>query len=175
MLERYADAFAALSPEASLHLWTACLGKYPRRMPPPNGDGTGGPALLAACSRAGLWQAEVVMTIADSRDPVAVRALETLMGKPLRAPAAVPPPAGLPAAQRATGHRAPRKPPQRRDPRIVLSTQDNPRRPGTAAHDGYACWRVGDTVDQCLARGLPARYVRKDVRKGRVVLGPVPR
>ena len=57
------------------------------------------------------------------------------------------------------------------DPRIVELVAPNPRRPGTAAHQHYACWRVGDTVDQCIARGLPPRYVTKSVRKGWVRLG----
>lgn len=58
-----------------------------------------------------------------------------------------------------------------RDPRVVLRVQPNPRRPGSDAWAHYACWREGDTVDQCIARGLPPRYVGKSVKKGWVVLG----
>lgn len=69
----------------------------------------------------------------------------------------------------------PRRQITRRDPRPVLRVAPNPRKEGTAAHAGYACWRAGDTVDECIARGLPRRYVRKDTARGRVDLGPVPR
>lgn len=203
MLEKYAATFAALPPAASEFLWKSLLSAYPARMPAPNGAGTGGAALHDACHAVGLFQAEVVMAVAGSPHPLAVEALEVFVGHKLRPQAAPRPPAGphcnypnckcprsddtgaqtcplgLPvAAPPSAAPAAPRKArpaPQRRDPRPVLSVIPNPRKEGTAAHAGYACWVVGDTVDQCIARGLPVRYVRKDVRRGRVRLGPVPR
>jgi cation diffusion facilitator CzcD-associated flavoprotein CzcO len=60
-----------------------------------------------------------------------------------------------------------------RDPRVVEWVAPNPRRPGTKAYVAFACWRAGDTVDQCLERGLPARYVGKSVKKGWVKLGAI--
>ena len=58
-----------------------------------------------------------------------------------------------------------------RDPRVVEEVKPNPRKPGTAAWRYYECWKVGDTVDQCIARGLPPRYVGKCTRKGWVRIG----
>lgn len=210
MLEKYAPTFAAMPPDVSLHLWLILAQKYPGRVARPNGAGTGGPALMEACESAGLYQAEVVMAVADSREPAAVAALELFMGKPLVAPRpeaktapgavciyprckcdvkhmppgeaaacpqglAQPTPPAPPTPKAAPAAKIPTRAPTHSDPRPVLEVAPNPRREGTNAHAGYACWRVGDTVDQCLARGLPARYVRKDVGKGRVRLGPVPR
>jgi hypothetical protein len=37
-------------------------------------------------------------------------------------------------------------------------------------YDAYLAWRVGDTVSECRARGVLARSLRRDVRRGYVVL-----
>lgn len=166
MLDRYRAQYDALPPLAVAYLWAAAHARHPT-LPAPNGHSASGGHLFDAALVAGLFQAEVVMSVADDPSPDATAALEAFVGHPLRAP---PPPI---KTTEAAGPKPARQQRERtvRDPRVVTSVAPNPRKEGTAAHEGYACWRVGDTVEECIARGLPPRYVRKDVVKGRVVIG----
>lgn len=106
-----------------------------------------------------------------SVDPSAARVVLVSRGRELEAIAASLGISRLFASREQPG--APKKARERkvRDPRVVLSVAPNPRKIGTAAHQHFSCWREGDTVDECIKRGLPPRYITKSVRKGWVKLG----
>lgn len=167
MLERYRPAFEAMDPEAAAHVWRAVLDRHPGRIPHLDARDVGnvtGALLFESAHQAGLYQAEVVMSVAHQDHPLAVRALEAVVGHKLRPPPPEPSEedSETPARTRRTVS----------DPRVVISVEPNPRREGSAAAEGYSHWTVGKTVDECIAAGLPARYVTKDTKLNRVVLGP---
>lgn len=56
------------------------------------------------------------------------------------------------------------------DPRRVISVAPNPKRPNSSSYFRYNQWRVGETVDDAIARGLSHVDVAHDVKKGFVVL-----
>jgi len=58
------------------------------------------------------------------------------------------------------------------DLRVVLRVAPNPKKPGSSSRERYECWRVGETVEAAVARGLTRADVRWDVRAGYVDLGP---
>ena len=58
------------------------------------------------------------------------------------------------------------------DRRVVLQVAPNPKKPGTGSHLRYAHWRVGETVEAAVARGMTRADVRYDVARGYVVVGP---
>lgn len=174
MLERYRPTLAALDPGAARYLALRLAqhsSEIVEHLPPTLAESSAsftGDMLYDACHSAGLFQCEVVMAVAADAAPAAVRALETFVGHPLRAPEES-------RQEREKRVLAPVETPSKKrtvsDPRVVLTVAANPRREGTAAHAGYDCWAVGSTVDECIAAGLPPRYVRKDVARGRVTIG----
>lgn len=169
MLEKYRANFAALTAEAEALVASALLRRYPN-VP------TEGP-LFERCSAAGLDQADVVMSLAADPSPLAVAALETVMGKPMivghpclsgppPAPAPDAPPQVEPREKRTRAPRAPKS-----DPRVVVDVAPNPKKPGSQSHERYAIWRVGMTVSEALAAGLTGADVKWDTERGYVKLG----
>lgn len=142
-LAHYTETLERLDPELEATILS--------RMPP----GT------AASDLPHLTDVEVVTAVADDPRPSIRVFLERCAGHPLRPPTPEPKASGRGRAKKVAPS----------DGRTVLTVAPNPRQEGSAAYAGYACWREGSTVDECVARGLPRRYVTKDVRLGRVVLG----
>ncbi len=174
MIDKYQPNFAALSQESAALLAGALLRRNPD-------FGSVEPdRLFSRCVELGMDHADVVMSLASDPSPLAVRTLETLVGKPLDvgwpclkgpAPAKEPKSGEAPArAPREKVQRAPRG--ALRDPRIVISVRPNPKKPGSASYDRYELYRVGMTVDEAIAAGVKREDVAwdSDPKRGFIVL-----
>jgi hypothetical protein len=166
MLAKYAGHFAALTPEAEGMLASAVSRRH--GIPQPIAG-----SLYAACEAAGLDQADVVLSLANSPEPLAVVALETVVGKPIQM--------GWPALrgkQRdpATGQPKERPEPKTKmqrvarpsktDPRKIVAVVPNPKKPGSASFDRFALYVVGMTVTQALAAGVKSADIDWDSARG---------
>jgi hypothetical protein len=58
----------------------------------------------------------------------------------------------------------------RADPRRVVSVVPNPKKPGSKARARFQLWRVGATVDECVAAGVSREDVRYDLARSYVVV-----
>lgn len=155
-------AFAALSEPIVQRIWGGLRKQDPRIDCPAPGTGA---ELYQRCLQIGADQARVVLTLGGACDQEAVRAIEILVGfkiPPHPEPGSIwfayreGRPAPPPAKERQAGG----------DPRIVVEVAPNPRREGSEAHDGYKFWRVGASIDELAAEGLPRRNIRRDIRHG---------
>lgn len=169
MMEHYRPNFAALSAEASALLASALTRRFPDKKP--EGD------LFEFCRTAGLDQADVVMSLAADPSPLAVQALETVIGKPiqvghpcLKGPAPKPAEGEEPApAPRTKMQRAPR--PTKSDPRVVTFVAPNTKKPGSKSHARYELYAVGMTVQEALAAGLTGADIKWDSERGNIKIG----
>lgn len=169
MIEKYRENFRALSPEARELVSRALAARYPETRGLDERD----PYDL--CARAGLDQADVVMSLAADPSPLAVQALETVVGRPVQVghpclsgppPEDTPPADPAPAPQRR--RRAPRRP--KSDPRVIVSVTPNPKQPGSKSHARYENYREGMTVSEALEAGLTSADIAHDTKKGFIVL-----
>jgi len=186
--ERHRPLFASLDSVETRFVWLHVARRWPRdtshvTYPPVDPD-----ELFATCQEAGLDHARVVLSLANLNG-AARPTIEKLIGHPilpwaesvekkLEARGAVSRGAtaglasgasSLPGSSR-TAYKT-RAKPAKVDSRIVLSVKPQPHKPGTLMHASYECWVVGDTVQACRNRGVIATGVRRDVRRGHVVLG----
>lgn len=132
--------------------------------PPPHIEG-----LAMECLAAGLGQVDLVRACAPSPLQLGRKVLSQLVGKPI-----------VPAEP---WHPTP-PPPNRKEelvvnPRsrwsgsIITAVAPNPKRPGTATFLRYRHYRIGDTVDEFVARGGRWGDVGWDVPRGFIQLGTV--
>lgn len=61
--------------------------------------------------------------------------------------------------------------PRKRDDRVIMSVQENPKNPGSKAHARYALYSVGMTVDQFLDGGGRKQDIVYDTQRGFITLG----
>ena len=125
-------------------------------------------SLFDACVALGVDQADVVLAVAHDPSPLAVRALETVVGKPIER--------GRPALlqRHARRYEAPegerpepkstltRTPVQRTDPRRIVHVAPNPKKPGSKSYERYAAYREGMTVSEAIAAGVTSADVKWD-------------
>jgi hypothetical protein len=168
MLEdRHLPHFTALDAEQTRRVWACVRAAWPADV-----DATESiedpVQLFQACRGAGLDHARVVLALARQHDAVGTAAIAALVGRPI-APWLPPAPvvaAPVPVAALATPSGA-----YAADSRVVLAVApSNPHRPGTDAFEDYARWRVGRTLAQHVAAGMPRRALRRGLRNGWVVV-----
>lgn len=185
--ERHRSLFASLTlPEVEL-VWDRVAKRWidearSAKVPP---DSPG--SLFEVCRDIGLDHARVVLSLANENG-AARPVIEKLIGHPIKNWAASVeaeleakaearaiscvgkggPDGKLARADR--GEAGPTVQPRKVDTRLVVSVAPNPHRAGSDMASSYEKWRVGDTAQMCRDRGLIARSLRRDVRKGYVVL-----
>lgn len=93
--------------------------------------------------------------------PLAVSAIEQLLGKPITRASRAP-------ARATFNGRAPR--PRVADHRVISQIQPNPKKPGSASHARFALYREGMTVSEALAAGVTTADVRWDSERGFICL-----
>jgi len=114
-------------------------------------------SLYSALRARGLSQADVVFSLLRHNAPWAVKAVETLIGRPITIlPPAVPPRTPKPATI----------PPRVGDRRIIVKVERNPRLPTTDSFQRYRELRPGRTLEQCLRRGVTRKDLREAMRSG---------
>lgn len=150
-----------------------------------------GPTIASWCHD--LSHAQVVLCLAQETSPLGLTAIEHLLrrpiymcargetgevltdieGRPLPLPIghrrgeapstspALPPSRDRPL--RAASH-------MRRDPRVIVRVDPNPKRVGTAAHDRYQLYAVGLTVEQVRSAGITPADIDYDTRRGHIEL-----
>lgn len=162
MLSKYQANFAALDTDCSFLLADALLRRYPDfgRVDPTQ--------IFTRCEEMSIDHADVVMSLAHDSSPLAVRTLETLIGKPidmgwpcLKGPSPKPrTEEGAPAPVREPKQRVARN--SVTDPRVIAHVAPNPKKPGSASFDRYALYRVGMTVNEAIAAGVKREDVAWD-------------
>jgi hypothetical protein len=160
MLPKYQENFAALDQSCAGLLASALIRRFPdlQSVEPSN--------LYEICEQQNLDHADVVMSLANDPTPLAVRTLETLIGKPIERGAPClkvnpkKPAATLNRPQSDKTTRSPRPSPN--DPRIISFVAPNPKKPGSAAYDRYALYRVGMSVNEALAAGIKREDIAWD-------------
>ena len=173
MLTKYQPNFSALDSDCAGLLADALLRRYPDfgRVDPHQ--------VYTRCEEMSIDHADVVMSLAHDGSPLAVRTLETLVGKPIErgwpclsgkppAPKVGEAPAIVP---REKAQRAPRG--SVRDPRIIVEVAPNPKKPGSASFDRFALYRVGMSVDEAIAAGVKREDIAwdSDTKRGFIKLG----
>lgn len=168
---RHHPAFEALTPDTARVAWEHIHRRYPTRFPAPPSEEVCGLELLARVQDAGLDHAQVVLTMAPATAVPAIRAVETLVGRPIQRRASPPPTsARTPAAPRAPA--APRSSVGSIDSAmVVVSVVPNPKKPGSSAHERFARYQVGMTVAQLLAAGITRADLKWDAERAHIVLG----
>ena len=173
MLSKYQENFSALDHDCAGLLADALLRRYPDfgRV-----DST---QIFTRCEEMSIDHADVVMSLSQDASPLAVRTLETLVGKPiergwpaLRGPAPVPKAAdGTPVPAREPKVRAPRN--AVTDPRVITHVAPNPKKPGSASFDRFALYRVGMTVNEAIAAGVKREDIAwdSDSKRGFIKFG----
>ena len=164
MLDKYRPNFDALDRDSAALIATAMTRRHGVPVSPDS--------LYDSCVALGVDQADVVLSVAHDPSPLAVRALETVVGKPIEH--------GRPALlqRHAPRYRAPegerpepkskltRAPVQRTDPRRIVYVAPNPKKPGSASYDRFARYVVGMTVTEALAAGVTGADVKWDSERG---------
>ncbi len=127
--------------------------------------------LFEVCRQEGLDHAGCVLPLCREQDDIGVSALEKLVGKPIFVWRPRPRQLRLPTT---SGGSAPRSAGGGFSPaQVVLSVVPNPKKAGSATWHRYKYWVPGDTVAQCMARGLTRADVQwdTDYSRGFVKLG----
>ncbi len=139
-----------------------------------------------------LSHAQVVLTLARETDPLALDTMEVLLEKPIylcaRGETAepltdylgrpLPVPVGM---RRGEAPNTTPMPPMRtrnrdqrtvarRDPRVIVRLEPNPKRPGTAAWERYSLYALGMRVEEVLAIGVKRVDLEWDQQKGHIEL-----
>lgn len=166
MLQKYADNFAALTPEETTKLAVAVANRYEGTIGPMGMCSPDGQHLFKHVEEAGLSQADVVMAMAPDPTPEGVVILEKLIGRPIVRAAA--PAAKAPRAPRSAAPRGPAK--RGSDPRVVTYVGPNPKKEGSASHARFALYKEGMTVDQFVAAGGTIADVKWDSERGFIKL-----
>ena len=126
--------------------------------------------LFKACMAEGLDHAGCVLPLCRESDSIGISALEKLVGRPIHVWRPRPRQPRLPTESGST----PRPASGGFSPsQIVLSVVPNPKKAGSATWHRYKHWVAGDTVAQCMARGLTRADVQwdSDFSRGFVKLG----
>jgi len=174
-LRDYALRFDDLSSDQAQRIAAALhLPEFddPDALPPLTGRD-----LYEMCDAAELDHASVVLSLRDDATVTGVRAIETLIGKPIQRRSATPPGASPDSSGSPRGARnAPRQrsshssklpcPPTA----VVLTVVPNPKRPGSASAMRFENWRPGITVADALAAGLTPGDVAWDLAHGFVTV-----
>jgi hypothetical protein len=166
--DRHLSRFTSLDAAQTARVWACVHAAWPEDVGPAPEEVRDPALLFQLCRGAGLDHARVVLALAREHDAVGTAAIAALVGRPIApwvppAPA-VPAPAPQPAQPTAGG-------PYAADSRRVLAVApSNPHRPGTDAHADYLRWRVGHTLAQHVAAGMPRRALRRALRNGWIVV-----
>lgn len=165
MLDKYRKNIDSLDPESAALVASALSRRHGTTVSPD--------ALFDSCVALGCDQADVVLAVAHDPSPLAVRALETVVGKPIEY--------GRPAllqrnARRYQSAEVPqraepkskltRTPVQRTDPRKIVYVAPNPKKPGSASYDRFSRYVAGMTVTEAIAAGVTAADVKWDSERG---------
>lgn len=165
MLDKYRPNFDALDQDSAALIASAMTRRHGVPVSPD--------ALYEACVSLGVDQADVVLSVAHDPSPQAIRALETVVGKPIEY--------GRPALlqrherkykssdvpQRTEPKsKLSRTPVQRTDPRKIVFVAPNPKKPGSASYDRFARYVAGMTVTEALAAGVSSADVKWDSERG---------
>lgn len=161
MLAKYQPNFESLDSACSALLAEALLRRYPD-------FGKVEPSMVYhRCLEMSIDHADVVMSLAHDSSPLAVRTLETLVGKPieqgwpcLKGPKPVVEGEAPPAPARQPKVRVARN--AVTDPRVITHVAPNPKKPGSASYDRYALYRVGMTVNEAIAAGVKREDIAWD-------------
>lgn len=160
MLHKYASHFDALTSDQAIMIATRL------HLPLDQERDLSGPDLFEICSSAELDQADVVMSLSDDFSLPGVRAIETLIGKPIqRQP--TPPVPGAASPQRPTrpsiGDRRPARRQLAGDLRVITFVQwPCPKKTNSAPAGRYANYKIGQTVEEAVAAGLTLADVSWD-------------
>lgn len=134
--------------------------------------GVSGQWLFDLCLERGLDHASVCFPLCRESDDIGVQTLTKLVGRPITA--------WMPRQQRLPLSRSSGSVPHAasngggfRGDQVVVSVAPNPKKAGSATWHRYRHWRAGDTVAQCMERGLTRADVLWDIDGSRrfVVLG----
>ena len=165
MLDKYRTNIDSLDQESAALVASALSRRHGTPVSPDS--------LFDSCVALGVDQADVVLAVAHDPSPLAVRALETVVGKPIEY--------GRPAllqrhAPRYKSESVPqraepkskltRAPVQRTDPRKIVYVAPNPKKPGSASYDRFSRYVAGMTVTEAIAAGVTAADVKWDSERG---------
>ena len=175
--QRYEEAFRSLTPEELDHLIAGLAASRPELHE--LGDFESGQELLDYCRQEHISQAEVIMSVRNDPSPVAVRAVERIIMRPIdrrtpseverqrdaeraaKNPAPAPKVATIGAKDRIADQRV-----------IRLLVDKNPKREGTKAHDRFALYKDGLTVGEFLKKSGTHADIAWDQDRGFVRLDP---
>lgn len=130
--------------------------------------------LFQKCREMGLDHASCVFPLCRESDDLGRGVLEKLIGRPISqwrpTPSRQPPlrvveGGGSGKVAGATAGFSPDL--------LVVSVVPNPKQPGSATYQRFRYWVEGDTLAQCMARGLTRADVSWDTERRFVVLGTV--
>jgi hypothetical protein len=165
--ERHLPFFSSLTPEMTALVWERMAERrLVRREQPPES----GVDLFRVCQASGFDHATVVLSLARETGEVGVSAIEMLIGHPIERY----------VRPKLVSQKPPRSPIAPSAPRtsadsqlVVLFVATNPKKPTSSAYQKYKLWRVGATVAECRAAGLPSADVLWDTdpTRGFVRLG----
>ena len=160
MLQRYQSNFAALTEEEAAHTAVAVSRARPGTIGPAGLCAPDGEALYSEISRAGLDQADVVMSMARDPSAIGVSCLEKIVGRPITRPA--------PKSKHKKRSPVPRKPrPELRDDRVIrLLVETNPKKPNSKSYDRFALYQDGMTVQEFARAGGTRADVKWDAERG---------
>lgn len=172
MLSKYQPNFDSLDHDCAGLLASALLRRYP------DFGQVDSAQILTRCEEMSIDHADVVMSLAHDPSPLAVRTLETLVGKPIEhgIPCLKTPPRAAEGAPATPTYREPKVRAPRNsvsDPRVIVAMVPNPKKPGTASHDRFALYRVGMTVNEAIAAGVKREDIAwdSDPKRGFITLG----
>lgn len=158
-IQRYHENFTRMSPQQAHVLAVALQPRLP--LPADASSET----IYTTARDAGYDHARVVLSLARTTDPDGIGAVETLIGKPI---VHGPRPVILPTVKKPAASYKLVVAPKSSEllSKIVRSVKDNPKRPGSEAHVRYAHWAVGETVAECIRRGLTMGDAKYDTSHG---------
>ncbi len=182
--ERHRPLFTSLTSMEAAFVWSKVCERWPGDVRKwiaghQNRAQVDDPEILFEnCRGVGLDHARVVLSLANLNG-AARPVIEKLIGKAIvpwgptveAAQEAASAAGGDPVVARGRAESGPQRvargPSARVDNRVVVwVAENNPHRPGSEMAACFDLWRVGDTVQQCRDRGVIARSLRRDVRRG---------
>ena len=155
--EKHRTLVQTLDQEQLLVVWNDLTTQYPD-FPQPTAEPS--PAQLADLLAArAIDHAGLLSPMFRETAPLAVSAIEHLLGKPITRPQQ-----RVRHAASTFNGRAPRARPT--DDRVITAVVPNPKKPGSASHERFSKYRVGMTISEALAAGLMPGDIKWDLERG---------
>ena len=166
--DRHLPKFQALPPDVAALVCQRLIanGGLPVHQPTVHS----GDELFEVCRERGLDHAGVVLSLARETSHQGLRAIETLVGRPISPWASSTADKAAAATPKPRGVAAPRV--HETDPMVVVFVPSNPKRPGTEGWRRFELWKIGYTVAELKAEGLWPADVKWELERDTVKLAP---